>query len=277
MAQTYIEYCFNVNPKVPWEDILLAELQMLPFESFINTKDGLNGYVPLNNHKKNFLESIGLLNKKEVEIKVSSSEIFPENWNAKWESKFDPIFIGDECVIRADFHENQGKKFELIINPKMSFGTGHHPTTHMMVEFILETSLIDKTILDMGCGTGILGILALKKGALRVKAIDNDPMCIENSIENAKRNNCKNFHTHEAASLNLEYHSYDIIFANINTNILLDQISSYAQALKKGGSLFLSGFYENDTRILYNICQKENLNLISSKESEAWCAMKFLK
>ena len=159
----------------------------------------------------------------------------------------------------------------------MSFGTGHHPTTHMMVEFILETSLIHKRILDMGCGTGILGILALKKGALRVKAIDNDPMCIENSIENAKRNNCKNFHAYEAASLNLEYHLYDIIFANINTNILLDQISSYAQALKKGGSLFLSGFYENDTRILYNICQKENLNLISSKESEAWCAMKFLK
>lgn len=277
MAEAYIEYCFNVNPKVPWEDILLAELQMLPFESFINTKDGLNGYVPLSNHKKNFLESIGLLNKKEVVIKVSKSEIFPENWNAQWESKFDPIFIGDECVIRADFHENQDKKFELIINPKMSFGTGHHPTTHMMVEFILETSLIHKTILDMGCGTGILGILALKKGALRVKAIDNDPMCIKNSIENAKRNNCKNFHAYEAASLNLEYHLYDIIFANINTNILLDQISSYAQVLKKGGSLFLSGFYENDARILYNICQKENLNLISSKESEAWCAMKFLK
>tara|TARA_B100001094_G_scaffold320411_1_gene366592 strand:+ start:333 stop:1166 length:834 start_codon:yes stop_codon:yes gene_type:complete len=277
MAEAYIEYCFNVNPKVPWEDILLAELQMLPFESFINTKDGLNGYVPLSNHKKNFLESIGLLNKKEVIIKVSRSEIFPENWNAQWESKFDPIFIGDECVIRADFHENQDKKFELIINPKMSFGTGHHPTTHMMVEFILETSLIHKTILDMGCGTGILGILALKKGALRVKAIDNDPMCIKNSIENAKRNNCKNFHAYEAASLNLEYHLYDIIFANINTNILLDQISSYAQVLKKGGSLFLSGFYENDARILYNICQKENLNLISSKESEAWCAMKFLK
>jgi len=277
MAEAYIEYCFNVNPKVPWEDILLAELQMLPFESFINTKDGLNGYVPLSNHKKNFLESIGLLNKKEVVIKVSRSEIFPENWNAQWESKFDPIFIGDECVIRADFHENQDKKFELIINPKMSFGTGHHPTTHMMVEFILETSLIHKTILDMGCGTGILGILALKKGALRVKAIDNDPMCIKNSIENAKRNNCKNFHAYEAASLNLEYHLYDIIFANINTNILLDQISSYAQVLKKGGSLFLSGFYENDARILYNICQKENLNLISSKESEAWCAMKFLK
>ena len=248
MAEAYIEYCFNVNPKIPWEDILLAELQMLPFESFINTKDGFNGYVPLSNHKKNFLDSIGLLNKKEVVIKVSRSEIFPENWNAKWESKFDPIFIGDECVIRADFHENQGKKFELIINPKMSFGTGHHPTTHMMVEFILETSLIHKTILDMGCGTGILGILALKKGALRVKAIDNDPMCIENSIENAKRNNCKNFHAYEAASLNLEYHLYDIIFANINTNILLDQISSYAQALKKGGSLFLSGFYENRTQ-----------------------------
>lgn len=170
MAEAYIEYCFNVNPKVPWEDILLAELQMLPFESFINTKDGLNGYVPLSNHKKNFLESIGLLNKKEVIIKVSRSEIFPENWNAQWESKFDPIFIGDECVIRADFHENQDKKFELIINPKMSFGTGHHPTTHMMVEFILETSLIHKTILDMGCGTGILGILALKKRGIASKS-----------------------------------------------------------------------------------------------------------
>ena len=172
MAEAYIEYRFSISPKKPWEEILLAELQMLPFESFISTKKGLNAYVPIKYHNQNFLKSIHLLNRNEIEIKVTSSEIMPQNWNEKWESNFNPINIGDDCVIRSDFHENQGKTYELIINPKMSFGTGHHPTTHMMLEFVLETSIKGKMILDMGCGTGIIGILALKKGAVQIHAID---------------------------------------------------------------------------------------------------------
>ena len=171
MAQTYIEYCFSISPKTPWEDILLAELQILPFESFMSTKKGLNAYVPIKCHNENFLKSVKLLNRNEIEIKVTSSEIMPQNWNEKWESNFNPIYIGDDCVIRSDFHENQGKIYELIINPKMSFGTGHHSTTLMMLEFVLETLLEGKIILDMGCGTGVLGILAEKKGGVIASAI----------------------------------------------------------------------------------------------------------
>lgn len=275
--QSYIEYRFSVNPKTPWDEVLLAELQTLPFESFLSTDDGLNAYVPLVDNKENFLESIDLLNRKEVEIKVASSEIIPENWNAKWESNFHPVFVGKDCVIRADFHENEGKIYELIINPKMSFGTGHHPTTHMMMEFVLETPLTSKTILDVGCGTGVLGILALKKGAFHVDAIDNDPWCVENSIENANVNNCKNFHVEEADYLKEEMPYYDFIFANINRNILIDQVPNYARALNIGGSLFLSGFYERDVEAINSSCQRENLILFSRKERETWCALKFIK
>ncbi len=277
MAQAYIEYRFSIHPKTPWEDILLATLQTLPFESFMSTEQGLNAYVPLDNHQENFLESIDLPIGKDVKIMVTSSEILPENWNAQWESNFHPIFVGEECIIRADFHENQGKKYELIINPKMSFGTGHHPTTHMMMEFVLETSLKSKTLLDMGCGTGVLGILALKKGALKVHAIDHDPWCVENSIENAQKNGCKNFRSEQAASLSEAYPFYDVIFANINRNILLEQIPSYARALNEGGSLFLSGFYERDVEALKQSCQNENLTLVSTKERDTWCALKFIK
>ena len=277
MAEAYIEYRFSISPKIPWEDILLAELQILPFESFMTTKKGLNAYIPAKYHKENILKSIELLNRNEIEIKFTTSKIISQNWNEKWESNFHPTYIGDDCLIRADFHKNKGKTYELIINPKMSFGTGHHPTTHMMLEFVLETSIKGKMILDMGCGTGIIGILALKKGAAQIHAIDNDPWCVENSIENAKKNNCINFLVEKGSSVDKNHPFYDIIFANINRNTLIYQISSYAKALKVGGNLFISGFYEDDKELLFNSCQKENLNLDGTKESKAWYAMKFTK
>ena len=138
MAQAYLEYRFTINPKSPWEDILLAQLQQLPFDSFLSTEEGLNAYLPKTQKKESFLDSVALLDHESVHIEFTVTEIPPENWNAKWESEFQPIFVGSDCVIRADFHESQGKTYELIINPKMSFGTGHHPTTHMMMEFVLE-------------------------------------------------------------------------------------------------------------------------------------------
>lgn len=277
MAQAYLEYRFTINPKSPWEDILLAQLQQLPFDSFLSTDEGFNAYLPKTQKEDNFLDSIGLLDHDKVEIEFTVTEIPPENWNAKWESEFQPIFVGTDCVIRADFHKNQGKIYELIINPKMSFGTGHHPTTHMMMEFVLEETLKDKIVLDMGCGTGVLGILASKKGVRAVDAIDFDPWCIENTIENAKTNKCKNIRSSQAANLESTQPCYDSIFANINRNVLLEQITSYGQALKVGGGLFLSGFYRSDVEILQKACQKENLTLISTKEKEQWCALKFIK
>ena len=277
MAEDYLEYRFTVYPKNPWEDILLSQLQQLPFDSFLSTEEGLNAYLPKKQDKESLLDSVVLLNHESVQIEFTVNEIPPENWNAKWESEFQPIFVGSDCVIRADFHESQGKTYELIINPKMSFGTGHHPTTHMMMEFVLEETLSDKTVLDMGCGTGVLGILASKKGTRAIDAMDSDAWCVENTIENAKTNGCKNIRSSQAAILESTRATYDAIFANINRNVLLEQIPSYGQALKVGGSLFLSGFYKNDINFLQQSCQKENLTLISTKEKEQWCALKFIK
>jgi ribosomal protein L11 methyltransferase len=277
MAEDYLEYRFTVYPKSPWEDILLSQLQQLPFDSFLSTEEGLNAYLPKKQDKESLLDSVVLLNHESVQIEFTVTEIPPENWNAKWESEFHPIFVGSDCVIRADFHESQGKTYELIINPKMSFGTGHHPTTHMMMEFVLEETLSDKTVLDMGCGTGVLGILASKKGTRAIDAMDSDAWCVENTIENAKTNGCKNIRSSQAAILESTRATYDAIFANINRNVLLEQIPSYGQALKVGGSLFLSGFYKNDINFLQQSCQKENLTLISTKEKEQWCALKFIK
>ena len=277
MAEDYLEYRFTVYPKSPWEDILLSQLQQLPFDSFLTTEEGLNAYLPKKQDKESLLDSVVLLNHESVQIEFTVTEIPPENWNAKWESEFQPIFVGSDCVIRADFHESQGKTYELIINPKMSFGTGHHPTTHMMMEFVLEETLSDKTVLDMGCGTGVLGILASKKGTRAIDAMDSDAWCVENTIENAKTNGCKNIRSSQAAILESTRATYDAIFANINRNVLLEQIPSYGQALKVGGSLFLSGFYKNDINFLQQSCQKENLTLISTKEKEQWCALKFVK
>lgn len=277
MAQNYIEYQFTVTPKEPWEEILLATLQELPFESFDHSETSLLAYVPEMLHFEGFLNSISLFEDPSISISVKKKTIKPVNWNAKWESEFQPIVIGDNCVVRADFHPDQGKRFELIINPKMSFGTGHHQTTHMMLDFALSESFEGKSILDMGCGTGVLAILASMKGAVSVDAIDLDPWCIENATENALKNNCSNVNCVLGSSLTKDIPTYGLIFANINRNILLEQISSYSLALIEGGVLLLSGFYQSDIESLRQCCEAEGLSYEEEKQKGDWCALKFVK
>ena len=178
MAFTYVVYYFTIEPNIPWSEILIAQLQSLPFESFEITDSGFNAYVNESKYYNNFFDSIPLFNNKDVKIIFKTDKIKPINWNAKWESNFKPIHIGKNCVIRSNFHSPFNKKYEIIINPKMSFGTGHHQTTFMMLEFALGEVFKEKSVLDMGCGTGILAIMASKMGAKRVDAIDNDPWCI---------------------------------------------------------------------------------------------------
>lgn len=277
MVQQYTEYYFKISPKDPWEDILLAQLQLLSFESFLAVEDGLKAYIPSNLNSKKLLETIAVLKDSKVKIHYTQKEIAPENWNAKWESSFQPVYIGDNCVIRADFHREEGKPLELIINPKMSFGTGHHPTTLMMAEFALEEDFNGAKVLDMGCGTGILAILASKLGASLIEALDLDPWCIENTTENAQKNNCNNIQTEIASSLKSTHSKYQFIFANINRNTLLEQIPSYSKSLKEKGILLLSGFYKEEEELLVAKCKKANLALISRKKQESWVALKFKK
>lgn len=264
-------------PREPWEEILFAQLQELPFESFEVQDEALHAYIPENLHHEHFLKEISLLKNQNVKITYSQHFIKAENWNTQWESNFQPIRVGEDCIVRADFHPSTGKQYELIINPKMSFGTGHHETTFMMLEYGLMISFEGFSVLDMGCGTGVLGILASKKGAKKVRAIDNDPWCVENALENAAINDCLNIQIELASSLEADPEEFDLIFANINRNVLIEQIPSYSKALKNDGILLISGFYQEDVDLLLEAASPYGFELLEEKNKSLWYALKCKK
>ena len=197
MDSIYIEYNFTVVPNEPATEILIAELGTVGFESFVENKEGVTAYIQKQDWNEDILKDIFILSSSEFKITHTKSEVEQTNWNAEWEKNFNPIQVEDKVSIRAPFHENPNLKFDIVIEPKMSFGTGHHETTHMMVQHLLALELDGKKVLDMGCGTGILAIFAEMKGATLVDAIDIDAWCYENSIENVERNNCNNISVYE--------------------------------------------------------------------------------
>jgi ribosomal protein L11 methyltransferase len=189
MPLAYLELKFSISPVQPASEILVAELGEAGFESFVEEEDGITAYIPSKDFDKDSLQEIQILNSKEFEISYTSREIEPVNWNSEWEKNFTPLIVDGKCSIRAPFHEKPETEFDIVIEPKMSFGTGHHATTYMMVQFILKNEWQGEKVLDMGCGTGVLAILAAMKGATDVDAIDIDNWCYLNSVENAQRNN----------------------------------------------------------------------------------------
>lgn len=197
MSNIYIGYHFTVEPKELGSEILVAELGELPFESFIETENGVSAYIQKEFWNENILDDIYILGNEEFKISYEFEEIEQVNWNEEWEKNFTPIDVDGKCYVRAPFHEKSNAEFEIVIEPKMSFGTGHHETTHMMIQHLLETELVGKKTLDMGCGTAILAILAEMKGAKPIDAIDIDNWCYLNSIENAERNNCNQISVYE--------------------------------------------------------------------------------
>ena len=275
--QNYISYSFKISPKEPWTDILLATLSSLPFESFEITVDGLDAYIAENEWFEGIQENIELLNNNEVFIDFEQKTITAENWNANWESEFLPIQISDHCVVRADFHPSTELPLELVITPKMSFGTGHHQTTQMMLNYALEMKLKNKVVLDMGCGTGILAILAAKKAANIVHGIDIDANCVLNSQENAKRNKQNKIIFRQSDTPPKEEEFYDYIFANITKNVLSQHLKSYYKCLKIGGSLIISGIFISDILELSKKAKALGLIKESIKENMLWAAMHFLK
>lgn len=273
---TYLEFQFSLSPLQPTSDILVAQLSDIGFESFVELEDGLIAFIAEGAFDKAQFDALYVFNTAEFTIDWTSKVVKQQNWNATWEKSFDAIKVGDDCRVRAPFHEKEDVLYDIVIEPKMSFGTGHHETTHMMLAHILENDFKDKTVLDMGCGTGVLAILAEMKGATRLEAIDIDNWCFVNSLENVTRNGCSKIEVFEGDSSLLVGKKYDVILANINRNILLEDIPIYAAALNKGGLLFLSGFYLSDLDMISAKCLRSGLQFEKNLEKNNWVAAKYV-
>lgn len=276
MQELFLEYRFSINPLQPAVDILIAELAELGFDSFLETRDGLLAYVKKELWNPADLRNVHILANENFDIDYEVSEIVQENWNEQWEKNFEPINVDNQCVVRAPFHEKQDVAYDIVITPKMSFGTGHHETTHMMLEMVLGLDFKDKSVLDMGCGTGVLAILAAMKGARSVDAIDIDNWSYLNAMENVSGNGCEQIKVFEGDVSLLTNQSYDIILANINRNILLSDISVYAGHLKKDGVLLLSGFYKEDIALISKECAAHGLSFQENLEKNNWVASKYV-
>jgi len=274
----YYELHFTTAPTEDYQqDLLINELAEIGFDTFEEVEQGFKAYIPTSDFNKQLLEEHLVQYQQLFSFTYKVNLIPQKNWNEVWESNFEPIQIRDKIWVRATFHQPRAEfPFEIVIDPKMAFGTGHHETTSMMMDMMLDADFTNKKVLDMGCGTGILAILASKLGAGDITAIDYDPVCYESTIENAALNR---IHTITAICGSKEVipdDQFDIILANINRNILLDQISRYSEVLKPGGEVYFSGFYENpDLDIIKQEAEKFNLKYISHKKTKEWVAARF--
>lgn len=242
----YIKVAFSVPED--FADILIAELNEYHYDSFATEGDQLDAYVVREYFDEKCLQDLVLKYNELFPVRYTFEDLEDKNWNEEWEKNFDPVRIADRCMIRASFHKKDPDyPLEIVINPKMSFGTGHHETTSLMIENQLNIDHKDKVIMDAGSGTGILAILAEKLGACSVDAFDIEDWAYNNMEENVQLNNCHNITVKQGTIRTLDLkEQYDILLANINKNVLLDEIPCYAEKLKKGGLLLLSGFYRTD-------------------------------
>lgn len=273
----YIQFLAKVSPLVMGREILIAELAEIGFESFVDTEDGFEAYIQETDFDESNLEQISLLSNEEFKIDYTINKIAQQNWNEQWEKSFDPIFVDEKCMIRAPFHEKPTDNvIDIIIEPKMSFGTGHHETTHLIVSRLLNLDLTDKTVLDMGCGTGILAILAKKRNCGKVLAIDNDEWAYTNSVENCERNNV-DIEVVLGDANQIKSNKFDVIIANINRNILLRDMHFYADALNINGLLLLSGFFSIDKEVLIEEANKIGLTLTFENTKNEWTMLEFDK
>ncbi|MFW0717981.1 50S ribosomal protein L11 methyltransferase [Pedobacter sp. N23S346] len=276
----YIKAIFNFNSIEEFQqDLLISDLADLGFDTFEDSEGGFTAFVINDNFNEQAMKDLLNTYADDFAATYVLEDVADENWNSEWEKNFSPLIIDDVCYVRATFHEPKPSyPYEIIIDPKMAFGTGHHQTTTMMMQYILSADLLNKNILDMGCGTGILAILAGKLGAKSLMAIDYDDICYESTIENATLNNIINLKALCGSKEVIPDEEYEVIFANINRNILLDQIHRYAEVLKPEGKIFFSGFYlEPDLSMITAECAKYGIKYLDHKQNGDWVAAQFEK
>ncbi|MBR9831166.1 50S ribosomal protein L11 methyltransferase [bacterium] len=274
----YLEFKFKVSPLVPYQEILMYELGEMGFESFTEESDGLNAYIAEDEFSEDQLSELYLFTDDSVQISFEKQLIPQQNWNAEWERSFPKVTVDDYCEIIAPFHEKSTDcEFSILIEPKMSFGTGHHDTTFMMMQLMRQLDLSDKLVMDMGCGTGVLAILAKLEGASGVTAVDIDDWAFENTLENIERNNVSEIEVLKGGAEKAKGKSYDVFIANINRNILMRDLPAYAETMKTGADLLLSGFFITDFEQLDQKLKELGFSKVNKVQRNNWCALHYKK
>ena len=276
----YIEVTFTVNPlSETANDIIAALAADLGFESFVESPEGTIGYVPASLYKEEALhEALTDFPMSGTTITFTAKEMEDKNWNEEWEKNFfEPIVVDNRCVIHSTFHKDYPKAtYDIIINPQMAFGTGHHQTTRLIISYLLDIDLQGKTVLDMGCGTSILAILASMRGASSLTAIDIDEWCVNNSIDNLALNHINNIKVFQGDASSLANEGpFDIIIANINRNILLADMQYYVARMNEGAEIYFSGFYESDLPMIQAEAERLGLRYLSHRVEKDWTAAQF--
>ncbi|MFT6746552.1 MAG: ribosomal protein L11 methyltransferase [Glaciecola sp.] len=274
----YWNYKIEIQPRDPWVEILIAHLSGENFDSFQEVEKGVEAYISEDNSgqiAETFITDFGIENKLELTFEKELVKL--KNWNEEWENSFEPVIVDGFCVIKAPFHDLEVScEHELTIMPKMSFGTGHHPTTYLMVNAMKNLGFENKKVLDMGSGTGVLGILACKLQAKEVLGIDIEDWAVENAIENAKVNGCR-IKFELGGKEKIPDAEFDVVLANINRNILVDQKGDYKNAIRQGGTLLLSGFLKQDKDFITEEFESQGFENINAYDKENWVCLVFRK
>ncbi|MBC3540442.1 50S ribosomal protein L11 methyltransferase [Rufibacter sediminis] len=274
---SFIEVTVTASPE--YAEILIAELGELGFDTFQDTEEGFQGYIEEERFSEEALQEVLERYSFAGEFPYETKSIAKQNWNEEWEKNFEPLLIAEKVSVRADFHPKpEGIEYDIVITPKMSFGTGHHETTTLMIENQLTLDHTGKRVLDMGCGTGILAIMAEQLGARQVLAVDIEDWTVENARENAERNNCSTLEVRLGDATVLQGEApFDLILANINRNVLLEDMPVYSQLLLPGEPLVLSGFYTEDLPILQERATTLGLIFETSRSKNNWVSAIFRK
>ena len=272
----YKEIQFVLKERVPIIDVFIQEIADLGFDAFQENLNILSSFIPSNNYNEKKLQEI-IDNYSSFIISFKAIDHPFKNWNKKWESSFNPILINENCQIRASFHQPSDKKYDIIINPEMSFGTGHHETTRLMAKDLFKHDLKNKTILDFGSGTAILSILSEKLGAKEVDAVEIDKNANQNANQNLATNNCKVIKIIDGDGGNIPNKKYDYLLVNINRNTIIQEFTNFLEAMKKNSTILFSGFFESDINYIKDLSIKSGLKILYSDLENQWALLVMTK